>query len=163
MTTQLSQSSVGKLHEEHPQGAIFYDATVPGLRDVVGKKASSFKLMGRINNPGGTYVTVSLGRTDQVSLKTAHAEAQAIRLKLARGEDPRRVKLEVPTMIEALERYLGSRPDLQPSTQAWYRAKVEGPLKKLKNTRMDAIDRETARACTKRPPRPAGPMQPTGR
>ncbi len=146
MTTQLSQSSVGKLHEEHPQGAIFYDATVPGLRVVVGKKASSFKLMGRINNPGGTYVTVSLGRTDQVSLKTARAEAQAIRLKLARGEDPRRVKLEVPTMIEALERYLGSRPDLQPSTQGWYRAKVEGPLKKLKNTRMDAIDRETARA-----------------
>lgn len=97
MTTQLSQSSMGKLHKEHPQGAIFYDSTVPGLRVVVGKKASSFKLMGRINNPGGTYVTVSLGRTDQVSLKTARAEA--IRLKRARGEDPRRVKLEVPTVI----------------------------------------------------------------
>ena len=68
--------------------------------------ASSFKLMGRINNLGGTYVTVSLGRTDQVSLKTARAEAQAIHLKLARGEDPRRVKLEVPTVIKSLNRFL---------------------------------------------------------
>jgi hypothetical protein len=87
MTTSLTQALVAKLHEEHPQGAILYDATVPGLRVVVGKKASSFKLMGKINNPGGCYVTVTLGRTDQVSLKTARAEAQEIRLKLSRGED----------------------------------------------------------------------------
>ena len=106
MTTPLSQSSVGKLHEEHPQVSIFYDSTVQGPKVVVSKMASSFKLMGRINNLGGTYVTVSLGRTDQVSLKTARAEAQAIHLKLARGEDPRRVKLEVPTVIKSLNRFL---------------------------------------------------------
>ena len=150
MTTSLTQALVAKLHEEHPQGAILYDATVPGLRVVVGKKASSFKLMGKINNPGGCYVTVTLGRTDQVSLKTARAEAQEIRLKLSRGEDPRRVKTEVPTLAQALERYLDSRPDLSPRTKQWYRDKVDGSLKKLKNTRMDAIDRETARALHER-------------
>ena len=82
MTTTPTQALVGKLHEDHPQGAILYDATVPGLRVIVDKKASSFKLMGKINNPGGTDVTVSLGRTDQVSLKTARAEAQEIRFQL---------------------------------------------------------------------------------
>lgn len=56
MITTLTQPLVGKLHEDHPQGAILYDPTVPGLRVVVCKKASSFKLMGKINNPGGTYV-----------------------------------------------------------------------------------------------------------
>ncbi|KKM62301.1 hypothetical protein LCGC14_1523090 [marine sediment metagenome] len=156
MTTNLTQALVGKLHEDHPQGAILYDATVPGLRVVVGKKASSFKLMGKINNPGGTYVTVTLGRTDQVSLKTARAEAQAIRLKLSKGEDPRRVKTEVPTLAQALERYLDSRPDLSPRTKHWYREKVEGSLKKLKNTRMDAIDRETVRALHERITRTSG-------
>lgn len=71
----------------------------------MGKKASSFKLMGKINNPGGCHVTVTLGRTDQVSQKTARAEAQEIRLKPSRGEDPRRMKTEVPTLARALERW----------------------------------------------------------
>jgi hypothetical protein len=31
MTTSLTQALVAKLHEDHPQGAILYDATVPGL------------------------------------------------------------------------------------------------------------------------------------
>jgi len=53
MTTNLTQAIVGRLHEDHPQGAILFDATVPGLRVVFGKKASSFKLIGKINNPGG--------------------------------------------------------------------------------------------------------------
>lgn len=109
MTTKLSQSMVERLHQDHPQGSQLYDEQVAGLRLVVGKKASTFKLVGRKNDGSGQYVSLTIGRTDQISLKSARAEAQSLRLRLARGEDPRRKKSEVPTVAEALERYLASR------------------------------------------------------
>jgi hypothetical protein len=150
MTTKLSQTMVERLHQDHPQGSQLYDEQVAGLRLVVGKKASTFKLVGRRNDGSGQYVSITIGRTDQITLKSARAEAQALRLKLAKGEDPRRKKSEVPTVSEALERYLASRPDLSPTTKDWYQQKVDGTLKSIKKQRMDSLDRETVRSLHER-------------
>src|SRR5690242_3302684 len=101
MSTRLTQALVNRAAEDNPAGTQLYDEEVSGLRIVVGKASASYKLVGRINDGTDRYVTVTIGRTDEVSLRTARERSAALRLALRRGEDPRVPKRSVPTVAEA--------------------------------------------------------------
>ncbi|MEM6563232.1 MAG: integrase arm-type DNA-binding domain-containing protein [Pseudomonadota bacterium] len=157
MTTKLTQAAVSRLSEDHPPGAQIYDSEAKGLRLVVGKRGISYKHVGRINDGTDRYVSVVIGRTNEVSLRSARERSSELRLVLRRGDDPRAKKVAVPTIAEALERYLGGRPDLSKQTAAWYRQKVDGPLKPLSKLPADRIDREAVRSLHERLTRQSGP------
>ena len=89
MSVKLTQAIVGRANEDHPSGKQLYDAEVSGLRVVVGKNGSSYKFVGRINDGSDRYISVSLGRTTDLSLKSARERSTELRLALRRGEDPR--------------------------------------------------------------------------
>lgn len=151
MATKLTQALVNRAQEDHGPGTQVYDAEVSGLRLVVGKRSCSFKLVGRINDGTDRYVSVVIGRTDEVGLKAARERAAELRLALRRGEDPRKPKGSVPTLAEAWERYRDARrDDLRPRTIEWYQGKVDGPLAGLRKLPMDRLDRETVRALHER-------------
>lgn len=162
MTTRLTQAAVTRLGEECPPGRQLYDSEAKGLRLVVGKNGTSYKHVGRINDGTDRYVTVTIGRTDEVSLRTARERSAELRLALRRGDDPRRPKVKVPTIEQAMERYLAGRPDLSPETVRWYRKKVEVPLAPLRKLPVDRIDRETVRTLHEKITRKAGPYGANG-
>ncbi|MFZ5962014.1 tyrosine-type recombinase/integrase [Thalassococcus sp. BH17M4-6] len=162
MATKLTQATVNRAAEEHPPGTQLYDAEVSGLRVVVGKRGCSYKFVGRINDGTDRYVSVVLGRTGDVALRTARERSTELRLALRRGEDPRTPKASVPTVAEALDRYLEGRTDLSPRTQQWYRQKIEGPLRSLAKLPADRVDRETVRALHEKITRKAGPYGANG-
>ncbi|MFN7055709.1 tyrosine-type recombinase/integrase [Hyphomonas sp.] len=145
MADRFKQAAVDRWLREAKAGTQFYDAEAKGLRLVVGSRGGSYKHLGRINRRGGRYVTVSIGRADEVSLRQARTASAEVRLALKRGEDPRRPASTVPTLQEALDRYL-SREDLTPRTKEFYRQCVEGPLRSLRDTPMDLLGREEVRA-----------------
>ena len=146
MTTRLTQSLATQLATSSPPGTLVFDQEVSGLRIVVGSKSSSYKLVGRINNGSSLYVTITIGRVDELGLKTARQKAIELRQALARGEDPRRPKSQVPTVQQALDHYIaGNQGNLQPSTLADYRRSLEGPLKSILKLPMDTIDRALCR------------------
>lgn len=146
MTTKLTQALVNRAQDDHPAGTQLHDADVSGLRLVVGKGSCSWKLVGRINDGSKRYVSVVLGRTDELSLKSARDEATRVRLELRRGVDPRQVKTRVPNVEEALDRYLAARPHLSPRTVSWYRGKLEGPLASVRKVPVDKLGRDQVRA-----------------
>jgi len=162
MTTRLTQAAVTRLGEECPAGTQLYDSEAKGLRLVVGKKGTSYKHVGRINDGTDRYVTVTIGRTDEMSLRAARERSAELRLALRRGDDPRRPKVKVPTIEEAMERYLAGRPDLSAETVRWYRKKVEVPLAPLRKLPVDRIDRETVRTLHEKITRKAGPYGANG-
>lgn len=158
MATRITQALANRAREEFEAGTQVYDAEVSGLRLVVGKRSCSYKLVGRINDGTDRYVSIVIGRTDEVSLKTAREAAVALRLALRRGEDPRTPKKSVPNLNEAWDRYRQARQDdLRPRTIGWYEDKVNGPLGSLKKLPMDRIDRETVRSLHEKLTRERGP------
>jgi integrase len=150
MTTKLTQASVNRARDDHPAGTQLHDEQVSGLRLVVGKTSTSYKLVGRINDGSKRYVSLVLGRTDELSLKSARDEATRLRLELRQGVDPRTPKTTVPTVEEALERYLESRPHLSPRTVSWYRSLLAGPLSSLRKLPADKLERDRVRALHER-------------
>lgn len=158
MGTKLTQGVVNRIAEEHEAGAQVYDADVSGLRIVVGSRSSSYKLVGRINDGSDRYVSIIIGRTDEVSLKTARERATELKLALRRGEDPRAPKRTVPTLRQAWVRYSETRgPELRPRSLEWYRDKVEGTLKPVLDLPLDKLDREATRSLHERITRKSGP------
>ncbi len=146
MSTKLTQSLATQLANTSKPGTLIYDAEVSGLRIVVGSKSSSWKIVGRINDGSALYVTVTIGRVDEMTLKTARLKAIEIRQQLARGEDPRRPKTQVPTVQQALDHYIAmNKGNLQSSTLADYRRSMEGPLKGIVKLPMSSIDRTLCR------------------
>ncbi|MFD1331118.1 tyrosine-type recombinase/integrase [Methylopila musalis] len=163
MGTKLTQGTVNRIAEEHEAGQQIYDADVSGLRIVVGSKSSSYKLVGRINDGSDRYVSIVIGRTDEVSLKTAREKAAELKLALRRGEDPRAPKRAVPSLRKAWERYKETRgPELQPSTVAWYEEKVLAVLKPILEIPLDKLDRETVRALHEKITKKNGPYGANG-
>lgn len=157
MTTKLTQATVHRLAEDHPSGTQIYDSEAKGLRLVLGKRGISYKHVGRINDGTDRYVSIMIGRTDEVSLRSARERSAELRLALRRGDDPRTKKVAVPTIAEALERYLDGRPDLSERTVSWYRQKVDGSLGGLCSLPADRIDRETVRSLHERLTKKSGP------
>lgn len=157
MTIKLTQAAISRLSEDHPAGTQIYDSEAKGLRLVVGKRGISYKHVGRINDGTDRYVSVMIGRTDELSLRSARERSAELRLALRRGDDPRAKKVAVPTIAEAFERYLSGRPDLSQQTISWYRQKVDGPLKALRKLPADRIDREAVRTLHERLTRRSGP------
>mgnify|MGYP001766867738 FL=1 len=163
MGTKLTQGTVNRIAEEHGAGQQVYDADVSGLRIVVGSRSSSYKLVGRINDGSDRYVSIVIGRTDEVSLKTAREQATELKLALRRGEDPRAPKRAVPSLRKAWERYKETRgPELQPSTVAWYEEKVLQVLKPILDIPLDKLDRETVRALHEKITKKNGPYGANG-
>ncbi len=163
MGTKLTQGAVNRIAEGHEAGAQVYDADVSGLRIVVGSKSSSYKLVGRINDGSDRYVSIVIGRTDEVSLRTARERAAELKLALRRGEDPRAPKRTVPSLRKAWERYKETRGvELQPSTIAWYEEKVLGVLKPILDIPLDKLDRETVRALHEKITKKNGPYGANG-
>lgn len=163
MTTKLTQALVDRANEDHPQGSQVYDDEVSGLRLVVGKKSASWKLVGRINDGTDRYVSIIIGRSDEVSLKTARTRATELRLALRRGEDPRRQKVAVPTVEQALERYIESRgDDLRPRTVEFYRGKLKTGLGSLMKLPVDRVDRDTVRSLHEKLTKKSGPAAANG-
>lgn len=140
MTTRLTQSIVNAVREQHEPGDQIYDEQAKGLRIVVGKTGASWKFVSRINDGSGRYISVMLGKTNEVSLRSARDTAVDLRQQLRRGEDPRRPRAKAPSFRDAFESYLADRPDLQPSSVEWYRKGMRGPLKPLAKIPVDKID-----------------------
>ena len=157
MATKLTQAKVDKTRHDHEPGSQIYDADVSGLRIVVGKKSASYKLMGRINDGTDRYVSIVIGRIDELSLKSARERAKELRMILRRGDDPRAPKDAIPNLNEVFERYMNTRgKELSPRTANWYRQKVEGSLSSLKKLPVDRIDRATVRALHEKITRKSG-------
>lgn len=140
MTTKLTQSIVNSIQDEHPSGTQIYDRDAKGLRLVVGKRGTSYKFVGRVNDGSGRYVSVVIGRTDEISLKSARDRSAELRTQVRRGEDPRRPRRSIPNFLDAFEKYLEGRPDLRPNTVQWYRRCMDGPLKSLAKIPVENID-----------------------
>lgn len=158
MTTKLTQGSVNKVAEEHPAGTQLYDNDVAGLRIVVGSRSSSYKLVGRINDGSNRYISIVIGRVDEVSLRTARDRSVELKQALRRGEDPRTPKGVVPSLSVAWERYKDSRgTELQPSTVGWYEAKIFGPLKSILTVPLDKLEREAVRTLHEKITKKSGP------
>lgn len=100
MPEKLTQALVRRAMEDHTPGTQLYDSEVAGLRLVVGKTSCSFKHVGRVNDGTGRYVSIIVGRADEMNLTTARSRSVELRQALSRGEDPR-----TPTEDAAL--YLG--------------------------------------------------------
>jgi integrase len=163
MATKLTQNVVEKIRHDRNAGAQIYDADVSGLRIVVGKKSASYKLVGRINDGTDRYVSVVIGRTNEVSLKSARERANELRLILRRGEDPRAPKNTVPSLNDVADSYFSTRGlELSPRTLGWYKQKVDGPLSPLKKIPVDQIDRATVRALHEKLTRKSGPCGANG-
>ncbi|MEM7470964.1 MAG: integrase family protein [Pseudomonadota bacterium] len=140
MTTRLTQSIVNGVRETHAPGVQLYDDQAKGLRIVVGKTSASWKFVSRINDGSGRYVSVMLGKTTDVSLRSARDAAVDLKQQMRKGIDPRRPRSKIPSFLEAFERYLKDRPDLQPSSVEWYRKGMRGPLKPLVKLPVDKVD-----------------------
>jgi hypothetical protein len=157
MAEKLTQGIINRVGDDHPKGTQLHNAEVPGLRVVVGSKSSSYKFVGGINDGSKRYVSVVMGRTSEVSLRTARDRAGELRLFLRRGIDPRSPKASVPSVGDALDRYLEGRGDeLSPRKVNWYRQKIDGPLSGLRKTPADKVDHETVRARHERLTRQSG-------
>lgn len=158
MPTKLTQSLARQMADTSKPGTIIYDQEVSGLRLVVGAKSSSWKLVGRINDGSGLYVTLTIGRVEEMTLKTARQKAIELRQALARGEDPRRPKAAVPTVQQAMTRYLAANKDnLEKSTLDDYRRHTEGPLASILRLPMSSIDRSLCRNLHEKLSRKRGP------
>jgi hypothetical protein len=75
MATKLTQTAVNGAHAEMEAGTQLYDSDVPGLRVVVGKTGCSYKFVGRINDGTDRYVSVIIGKTDDLSPRSARERA----------------------------------------------------------------------------------------
>lgn len=163
MTTKLTQAVVDRIAHSHRAGAQVYDEDVAGLRIVVGSKSASYKLVGRINDRSDRYVSIIVGRTDEVSLRAARDKANELKLTLRRGEDPRSTKRAMPCLRTAWTRYKETRgAELQPSSVGWYEDKVLGLLKPILDISFDRLDRETVRSLHEKITRKNGPYGANG-
>ncbi|MEE4209009.1 MAG: hypothetical protein V2I43_07075 [Parvularcula sp.] len=70
MATKLTQAVVDRCVEEVGAGRQLYDTEVRGFRVVVGRRSASYKLVTGISDGTGRVVSVMIGRTDEVSLKS---------------------------------------------------------------------------------------------
>ena len=130
MSTKLSQAVVDRALSEVGAGKQLYDTEVRGLRVVVGKRSASYKVVCTVNDGTGRAVSVMLGRTDEVSLKTARQLATEAVVAARRGDDPRRLKAQAPTVRQAFDRYVATKA-LRPNTVSWYRHQTEVHLKRV--------------------------------
>lgn len=164
MTTRLNQRLVDGAVREHPPGAQLYCDTVPGLRIKVGQKSASYRYVGTCNDGRNTPVSLTIGRTDAMTLKQAQQQARELKLQLSKGDDPRKDRRRpvIPTVAEALEDYLTTRKDLSLATVKWYRTMVEGPLKSLAKRRMDELSRDECRRTHERVTEKSGPYLANG-
>lgn len=161
MAEKFTQSIVDRWVREAEVGRQFYDSEAKGLRLVIGKTGGAYKHVGRINRRGGCYVTLSIGRAAEVSLRQARTLSAEVRLALKRGEDPRRPVTGVPTIQEALDRYV-QREDLTDRTKQFYRQCVTGPLSQLRRVSMADLDREEIRSIHEKISRDSGPYSANG-
>ena len=76
------------------------------MRLVVRPRGASYKNVGTINDGTGRYLSVTIGRAGDVSLRTARDPSTELSLALRRGVDPRTPKASVPTLAEAVDQYL---------------------------------------------------------
>lgn len=109
MATNLTQSVVDKIRHDQEPGKQIYDASVSGLRIIVGKNSASYKLMGRINDGTDRYISIVIGRTGEVSLESARERAHELPAILRRGDDPRAPKAKIPNLKEVAESYFTTR------------------------------------------------------
>ncbi len=91
-----------------------------------------------------------------MQLRQARTASAEVRLALKRGEDPRRPVSSVPTVEEALDRYL-LREDLTERTKEFYRECLKGPLSTLRRIPMDLLEREEVRSLHEEITRDRGP------
>lgn len=145
MTTKLNQTMVDRAMKEHAPGKQLYDSEVKGLRLVVGKRSCSYKLVGYLNNGSSTYVSLLIGRTDEISVKKARELSVAAKIKMRQGIDPRVPKTQIPTLSQALDRYLENRPDLSAETALWYTQKSRNCLRPLLKLPLDRLSRDACR------------------
>ncbi|MEM1380761.1 MAG: tyrosine-type recombinase/integrase [Pseudomonadota bacterium] len=161
MATKLTQAVVDRCREEVGAGKQLYDTEVRGFRVVVGKRSASYKVVCGVNDGTKRTVSVMLGRTDEVSLKTARQLATEANVAARRGEDPRRLKSTAPTVREAMERHVATKT-LRPATIDWYRHQTNVNLGRVADLPMDKVDRETCRALHERLTRDLSPTTANG-
>ena len=136
---KLTQAAVDRMPSaSHPVGSTVTDGEVPGLRVVVGRKSSTYRLVDRVK--GSKAITVTIARTNEVSLAAARDQARELKVKMRQGIDPRLSASAVPTLREAGEAYLERKAgSLRPRTLQGYEEHLRVVLEPLLATRIDAI------------------------
>ena len=142
MGHRITQAVVDRLGGDRA-GEVMMDGDVPGLRIRIGKRGSSYRLHGTINNGRSVPVTLTVGRTDEISLREARDRARELKARMRRGEDPRAPKLSTPTVQEAADAYL-DEADLAPRTRDFYRGAISRFAASVRGT---PIDKLTSAAC----------------
>lgn len=161
--TKITQPLADRAAGEFDPGHIVLDSEVAGLRIVVGKSSASWKLVGSINDGTNRGITLTLGRTNALTVRQARSEALALKLRLSKGEDPRdERKASAPTLKEALDRYLATRKGLSPRTVEFYNSMVAGPLRPVAGVPLDRLARDRVRSLHERITEKQGPAMANG-
>ncbi|QGY40912.1 tyrosine-type recombinase/integrase [Pseudodesulfovibrio cashew] len=165
MPTKLTQGIVNKARGTYPAGKQLYDSEVSGLRLVIGKKSASFKLVTDqwVNGRKVRAISVTLGRSDELSLKEARHRAIENKLAVRRGENPNLKPVARMTLKDSWEDYRQSRgKELSPETLTWYERKLLGPLKALMNRPLSEIGRSEVRTLHQKMTETTGPYGANG-
>ena len=85
MEEKLTQTIVDRWIQESEDGRQFYDSEAKGLRPVIGKTGGTYKHVSRISRRGGCYVTGSIGRAAEVSLRQGGTLRAEVRLAVKQG------------------------------------------------------------------------------
>lgn len=142
MTVKFTQALIDKAVTQHDRGKILYDSELAGLRLVIGKKTATYKLVTSINDGSNRHVSLTVGRSNLLTLRAARDHACELKLKLQRGEDPRRPKDVFPTVREALDGYLKA-PNLSKRTVEFY----GGAGERLGSLLRSPVDKVTPQLC----------------
>lgn len=148
MTVKLTQSVVNNARETREVGTQMYDTEVRGLRVVIGTKSASYKLVTDqwANGRKLRSLSVTIGRTNEISLKDARELAIEKKIAIRRGENPNHRPATGMTLGEAWEDFQRIRGrDLAARTIEWYGEKVNGLLKGLKQRLLSEITKSEAR------------------
>lgn len=94
---------INNAHENYKPGTQLYDTEVSGLRVRIGRKSSSYKLVTDQWSNGRKIrsLSITIGRTNEISLKEARDLAIENKIAVRRGENPNHRPTAGMTLIEA--------------------------------------------------------------
>lgn len=142
MTVKFTQALIDKAVTHYDRGKLLYDSELANLRLVVGKKTANYKLGTSTNDGSNRQDSLTVGRSNLLTVRAARDHARELTLKLQRGEDPRRPKDVFPTVREALDGDLKA-PNLSKRTVKFY----GGAGERLDSLLRSPVDKVTPQLC----------------
>lgn len=145
---KLTENFVAALDYTEEGQVIYTDTDLPGFGVVVGKKTKTYFAQRDINRK---TVRVTIGKHVLIKNREAREEAKSFLLRMAKGENPNKVKhqaaLDGITLAQAFENYKAGKKNLSKTTlknlqfceDSWFQDWLKKPLKDI--TKQLIIDR----------------------